>query len=260
MANKPPQNKRFEKGEIVYWCHQRGYEYSVHYGMVDEQYHNCVYVDYLEPRERRRVYSDYINGVSINEFQTEERFHKLPKGWTYNTELYQIKHDEFTDEEKNFMFDITNPDNIKEAYNKGFLVERSKIFLGQIETEITKEGWHLAVRYPFSITKKPENQTILCHKLYRTYKEAKKEVDENIEEFIRQSNLTDYEWSVEQIDKNLLRWKNIYGKTDDEVQQYRKWILAQDDVEDIETKIFDGRIQWKIWNKHKKWHDIEPIL
>lgn len=54
MANKPPQNKRFEKGEIVYWCHQRGYEYSVHYGMVDEQYHNCVYVDYLEPRERRR--------------------------------------------------------------------------------------------------------------------------------------------------------------------------------------------------------------
>lgn len=45
------------------------------------------------------------------------------------------------------MFDITNPDNIKEAYNKGFLVERSKIFLGQIETEITKEGWRLVVRY-----------------------------------------------------------------------------------------------------------------
>lgn len=92
-----------------------------------------------------------------------------------------------------------------------------KIFLGQIETEITKEGWRLAVRYPFSITKKPENQTILCYKLYRTYKEAKKEVDENIDEFIRQSNLTDYDWSVEKIDKNLLRWKNVYGKTDDEV-------------------------------------------
>lgn len=60
----------------------------------------------------------------------------------------------------------------------------------------------------FFLTKKPKYQTILCHELYRTYKEAKKEVDENIEEFIRQSNLTDYEWSVEQIDKNLLRWKN----------------------------------------------------
>ena len=38
MANTPPKDKRFESGEIVFWCHQCGHEYSVHYGMVDEQY------------------------------------------------------------------------------------------------------------------------------------------------------------------------------------------------------------------------------
>ena len=31
-------DKRFNKGDIVYWCHQCGHEYSVHYGMVDEQF------------------------------------------------------------------------------------------------------------------------------------------------------------------------------------------------------------------------------
>lgn len=37
------------------------------------------------------------------------------------------------------MFDITNPDNIKEAYNKGFLVERSKIFLGRLKQKLQKK-------------------------------------------------------------------------------------------------------------------------
>ena len=36
MVNTPPKDKRFESGEIVFWCHQHGHEYSVHYGMVDE--------------------------------------------------------------------------------------------------------------------------------------------------------------------------------------------------------------------------------
>lgn len=38
MENTPPKDKRFESGEIVFWCHQCGHEYSVHYGIVDEQY------------------------------------------------------------------------------------------------------------------------------------------------------------------------------------------------------------------------------
>lgn len=87
MANVPPNDKRFESGEIVFWCHQCGYKYSVHYGMVDEQYKFDVYIDYLAPRERRRIYSDYIKGIPIDEFNTEQRFHKLPKNWSYDTKL-----------------------------------------------------------------------------------------------------------------------------------------------------------------------------
>lgn len=47
----------------MYWCHQRGHEYSVHYGMVDEQFSDAVVIDYIVPRERRRV--DEINKDAI---------------------------------------------------------------------------------------------------------------------------------------------------------------------------------------------------
>ena len=83
--------KRFNQGDIVYWCHcDGGGEYSVHYGMVDEQFSDAVCIDYLAPRERRRV-----DGVHIDEFQSEQRYRKLPKGWTYNTRLFDISYDQF---------------------------------------------------------------------------------------------------------------------------------------------------------------------
>lgn len=77
--------KRFKQGDIVYWCHQRGHEYSVKFGMVDEQFSDAVCIDYLALRERRRV-----DGVSMQEFQSEQRYRKLPKGWSYDTELFKI--------------------------------------------------------------------------------------------------------------------------------------------------------------------------
>ena len=179
MANIPPKNQRFESGEIVFWCHQCGHKYSVHYGIVDEQYKFGVYIDYLSPRERRRIYSDYVKGIPIDEFETEQRFHKLPKNWSYDTKLFEIKQDPLTDEEINFKLDINKPETLKEAYNKGFLVKRAKIFHGEIRSEITNDGWRIHKGYPqdLGINRTPNYTTITCSKVYRTYDEAQKEVD-----------------------------------------------------------------------------------
>ena len=131
--------KRFNQGDIVYWCHHKGNaDYSVHYGMVDEQFSDAVVIDYLVPRERRRV-----DGVPIDEFQSEQRYRKLPKGWTYNTELFKLTWDDFTPEEKEFVLDISKPETLKEAYDKGYLVKDNTIFHGVIEDEITKDGFRM---------------------------------------------------------------------------------------------------------------------
>ena len=243
--------KRFNQGDIVYWCHcDGGGEYSVHYGMVDEQFSDAVCIDYLAPRERRRV-----DGVPIDEFQSEQRYRKLPKGWTYNTRLFEISYDTLTEEEIAFPIDIRDPESIKTAYEKGFFVKDSTIYHGNIEAEIIKDGFRIVKKYPMW-KHHIDHTSVRPDKVYFTCEEAKKEVDENIAEFHRQASLSDYDWSVEQIDKTLKRYQIINDITDEEVKQYRDWLLAMSNVEDIETRIFGGNIQWKYW-KNKKWNNIE---
>lgn len=251
--------KIFHNGDIVYWCHQKGYNYSVHFGIVDLQYDGgTVDVDYLVPRERRRV-----NGIPIDEFENEDKYKKLPKGWSYDTELFKVTYDDYTAEEIDFGMTnnetqtfITNPKKIKEAYDKGYLVKKKTIFRGIIEADITTNGYRIIKTYP------RWGERVICHvsinpyQLFSTYEEAKKIVDDNKAEFIRQSELSDYDWSVEQIDKTLEHYKILTHCSDREIQRYRKFILDLDNVEDIDTRVSLGNIQWK-YCKNQRWNNIE---
>ena len=248
---RPGYEKRFKQGDIVYWCHQEGHIYSVHYGMIDEQFSDAVCIDYIVPRERR-----LIDGIPINEFESEQRYRKLPKGWSWNTELFELTYEPLTEEEITFKIDITNPETLKIAYEKGYLVKDSTIFHGQIEDEITKDGYRIVKKYPIDLHH-IDHTSVRPDKVYFTYEEAKKEVEDNIAEFNRQANLSDYDWSVEQIDKTLGFWKHLSGSTDNEVKHYRDWLLAMDNVEDIEVRLFGGNVQWKYW-KNKRWMNIDP--
>lgn len=243
--------KRFSQGDIIYWCHQCGHEYSVHYGMVDEQFSDAVCIDYIVPRERRLV-----DGVPINEFESEQRYRKLPKGWSYDTKLFEITYEPLTADEIAFKIDITNPETLKSAYEKGYLVKDNSIFHGVIEDEITKDGFRIVKKYPRETFHHIDHVSIRPDKVYFTYEEAKKEVDENIAEFHRQASLSDYDWSVEQIDKTIERWRYVTDSSPKAMKAYRDWLLNLENIEDIETRIFGGNIQWKYWNK-KKWNYIE---
>lgn len=243
--------KRFNKGDIVYWCHHDGHgKYSVHWGMVDEQYSDAVMIDYLEPRERRLV-----DGVPIDQFESEQRYRKLPKGWSYDTTLFKITYFDYTEEEKKFRFSYDDPEKIKEAYDKGWLVKSKNIFHGQIEVDITKDGFRIRKTYPMW-KHHTDYVSIRPDRVYFTCAEAKKVVDQNIAEFMRQTELSDYEWSVEKIDETLAHYKNLTGASDEEVKQYRDWLLAMKKVEDIETRLCGGEIQWRYWN-NKRWKNIE---
>ena len=54
--------------------------------------------------------------------------------------------------------------------------------------------------------------------------------------------------------------KNIYDLTDSEIKQYRDQILSQDDIENIELRIHFGNLEWRDWERHKKWHGIETNM
>lgn len=244
--------KRFNHGDIVYWCDRKGNEYKVGYGRVDEQFSDVVCIDLLEPKETR-----YIDGVHIDEFQEEQKYKKLPKGWTYDTKLFNLENKINPDDEQlldNICVKIDNPESIKKAYELGLLVKSERIFHGTIETDITKEGFRIVKKYPMwqhygtRVSIRPD-------KVYFTYQEAHSEAEEYISEFKRQAALTDYEWSVEQIDKTLNRWKNLYDISEKDVLSYREWLLSLKNVENIEIRMLLGDIQWK-YEKIKKWNNI----
>ena len=134
------------------------------------------------------------------------------------------------------------------------MVKDSEISRANIEVDITRDGYKLIKKYP-----RDDNHasriSVRPDRLYFTYDEAKEEVDKNIAEFTRQANLSEYDWSVEQIDKSLNLWAALHGINDKVKKAHRDWLLAMKDVENIETRVF-GDIQWKYW-KNKKWNNIE---
>ena len=166
-----------------------------------------------------------------------------------------MTYDDVSDDINEYLNGWADSEGIKRLYDKGLLVKDSTKFHGVVETEITNEGYRIVKKYPqweIHIS----NASVRPDKLYFTYDEAKKETDEHIAEFNRQANLSEYEWSLEQIEKTINRYIFIQGETDKVRERYKDWFINMSNLEDIETRIFDGNIQWKYW-KNKKWNNIE---
>lgn len=251
--------KRFLKGDIVYWCEREGSDISVRYGVVADQYSDGVYIDLLDFKERRR-----INGVPLDEFRelgNQTKRKKLPKGWNYGTQLYELTTDSWTLEEEKIVnaLKINDPQGIKDAYSKGILVEKEKIFRGEIYVDISNEGYIVTTKYPMWGRYVPTHETVRSDRVYFTYDEAAAEKDTKIAELKRQAALSDEEWSLELIEKDVKRYLHIYfgvlALEQDKVDQYMNFFRELPKVEDIETRLFCGMLQWKYY-KNKAWKNV----
>lgn len=190
------------------------------------------------------------------ELVTPTKWRKLPKGWCYGTRLFEETYNEEEEENKareaRSNVKISDKEGIKELIKNGHLVPFEENDHCFFETQIGKEGWRIIRRYDDKVnlsgvfTKQP-------YEIYSTYEEANAEAKAYRAELLRISNLSDYDWSVEQIDKDIAR---IVNATPEEWEGYRKFLLSQDNVEDIETRIFGGKLQWK-YCKNKRWMGIE---
>lgn len=250
---------RFSKGDIVYWCEREGGRYTVRFGVVEDQYSDGVYINFLELRERRR-----IDGIPLDEFRKTchlAKYKKLPKGWNYGTLLYELTSDPWLPEEEQLVKElkITDPKQIKEAYDRGILVEKEKIFKGDIYTDITNEGYKIVTRYPLQGKYEPKSEVVRSDKVYFTCEEAIAERDAKIAELKRQAALSDEEWALEQIEKDVRRYLHIYlGVLDleqNKIDKYMNFFKELPKVEDIETRLFGGMLQWK-YCKNKAWKNV----
>ena len=250
---------RFSKGDIVYWCEREGGRYTVRFGVVEDQYSDGVYINFLELRERRR-----IDGIPLDEFRKTchlAKYKKLPKDWSYDTLLYELTSDPWLPEEEQLVKElkITDPKQIKEAYDRGILVEKEKIFKGDIYTDITNEGYKIMTKYSLWGKYEPKSEVVRSDKVYFTCEEAIAERDTKIAELKRPTALFDEEWSLEQIEKDVRRYLHIYfgvlALEQDKVDKYMNFFKELPKVEDIETRLFGGMLQWKYY-KNKTWKNV----
>lgn len=239
--------KEIPIGSVGYYVKKRGNDWRVDFGIVKEHYVSAIGLQLVELADRM-----LINGIPRKEFETPTVWKKLPKGYSYNTKLFEISFLPLQEELKNRK--IENPDDILWLYENGIFVNVQDNDHAKIEAEISKEnGWRIIRKYD-----KTEKCyiSVNCHEVYTTYEDAQRVVDDYYAELERQANLSDYDWSVEQIDRVLDMWAKRNGISDKEKKAYRDWILEREKVEDIEVRSFSDEIQWKYY-KNKRWMNIE---
>ena len=242
--------KKFNDGQVVYFIKKNGHRWSVDYGTVIEVCHNEVWIQKYAPKERRLV-----NGIPYNDFKTPTEWKKLPKGWSYDTVLFNFNYEPY-DVALIDRWHFNKPDEIRESIDNGILVKENEIDRSMVYSEIdNKKGWRI-IRQHNSQDYKPNEVSKFINEVYATYEEAKEVIATHDAELKRQAELSDYDWSVEQIDHTLNRAVALHYITDNEAEQMRERLLNMKDVEDIVTRIHMGRVEYK-YDKNKRWKIIE---
>lgn len=244
-------HKEVKIGDILFYTDKNIYNQSIKWGVVTGIYSSEVTLELYEPYSGR-----IIDGVHEKEFKTPTEWRKLPKNYDCTKRLFKLEY-ENTKNKFAHLSDarVDNVDDYKKLINAGFFVKVSSVDHCEFEVDYkNREGWRIIRKYPIG-KHYPSHISLPYFKLYATYKEAQEDVKSYKDEIERQCNLSDLDWSIEQIDKTIDMWGLVYCKTKEEKKECRDRILALDNVEDIETRLGDGCVQWRYW-KHKRWNSI----
>lgn len=247
-----PRNKTTElqHGDVVYFVDRS----SVQVGVFDERIDSAgySYVDLIQLADHR-----YIDGVPIQDFHSETEWRPLPKGWTYDTQLFKLEHRRPEWEQK-MAYELrwSNPRDVKKALEKGVAVLSKNVFQGVIEAEIDRhKGFRVVKKYPHwtQVYCRPKTDyvRVLDGELFRSYDQAKKRLEEMKEIWKKEADMTDDEWSIAMISQDLARVDSHYAGI------CREFLLAMPDIWDVETKVSDGVVYWRRYENRTEWKPIQ---
>ena len=256
--------KELPIGTVAYYVKRRKNRYFVDYGIVYDNYSDCVVLQRLTFRDRRMIVSEFFKEpVPFKDFPHQTEWRKLPKGWSWNTQLFSYVMQEETDAEKNANIRLDEPETIIKAYNDGVLVNVRDVPYEKIEAVIEGKFGYKLIRK----SKEPERVIdpdgpvdtvgIAWIQCFSTYAEAKAACDKYEAELEAQAEMSDLEWSVSLIDHDIDRWAKLRGISDENKARARDYLMGLKDLENVETRVIGEGLQYKYW-KHKRWVTV-PI-
>lgn len=259
----------FAPGTVVYFagCQKMPWyvkrRKTVLYGIAIENYTDGVILQMIEPKDTRK-----INGVPIKDYPAASEWRKLPKNWTWNTNLLPpvtgninafMDSELIADGKVPLGKSVDDPADILELYRAGLLVNVQENDHCCLQAEVDKRyGYRIVKNYDLSEQSWSPFVTVPWRDAHDTWAGAQAVVDAEEAELKRQSELTDLEWSVEQIERDISRWARLYSKTDLEKERLREWMMALKNLEDVETRVANGSFEWKYFN-HKRWGKPDVI-
>lgn len=256
----------FPNGSVAYYISHRGFGHStVEFGIVEENYTDSAVLHlYAFPNVR------CVDGIPWDHYETPSEWRRIPKSGKLLGEILcdclsqrtTIQYPPIFEENTALIQRIvtrTVPDTLSEdvleAVRKGLLVSQETIRTAVPETETDSRGCYRITANWRNAPYKPEWITLSLNELFHTFREAQAEIDRQKQEAERLYNLSDYDFSVEDIDHTLNRWRTIYHIPDETVQETRQMLLSLPQVEDIVTRLYMGRFQWK-YDRNRSWKDI----
>ena len=173
---------KFDAGSLVYWADKNSFDYRkyvVNFGIVDYENMGYLYVKYITHKK-----TIVIDGVDVDTmtFPTEHR--KLPKGFKYNTRLFE--YDEVTKPEVQEILrntKISEKEKIEKYYREGIFVD--DVYNYSYKANYEKNEWWIERKFdesPFHTPGLASGTSVAKTKAFDNYDSAKKEADRLNEE------------------------------------------------------------------------------
>jgi len=247
--------KRHNIGDVVYYVHRtkEEFEWRVSWGIVSD-----IFSDVYQIKRYTRKDMRYINGIKFKDFPFGEKEYKLPKGYKYDENLFELEYKPLEESEKKLCkISIKDKKGILNIIEKGIFVPYEEYDFANVEADYCNNGKYKIVR-KYDNSKDSRPYLSIGHPfVFDDYNDALKCVEEHDKEMERVANLSDLEFSKEEIEKDLQKYKKINCLDNDIiVDKYREFLFSLKNLEDVETRLRLNDIQWKYTNK-KKWNNID---
>lgn len=263
--------KNLKKGTIVYYvtdrlrkCYADPTAWNVEFGVFDGLSSYRIGKDNimisesegivltLECKDCRYVKTLTSDWMPFGEFKSETEMHKLPKNWSYDTDLFWVENRYPQD---CFNFKIRNRKKIKQLYDEGWFVELDKNDHRHIEAEFDHNYYRVVKKASFySDMHQKLSFYILPHnRIFLSYDEARKKAKQLYENEKNISLRALHNSCMEDLEEHLMFISDSERKA-----KYRRKILSMGEIEKFILRHVDDKILWAYRGvKPLKWQEVK---
>lgn len=263
--------KNLKKGTIVYYvtdrfrkCYADSTAWNVEFGVFDglssyriskdnvmvSQSEGMVLT--LERKDCRWVKTLTSDWMPFSEFKSEPKMHKLPKNWSYDTDLFWVENRYPQDD--CFNFDIRDRKKIKQLYDEGWFVELDKNDHRHITAEFDHNYYKIVKKALFysDTHQKPLFYNLSHNRIFLNYDEARKKAKQLYEIEKNVSLIAFHNDCMDDLKECL-----TFISDADRRAKYREKILSMGEIEKFILRHVDDKILWSYRNtKPLKWQEI----